>query len=335
MKKIRISVCIAGALSLWAQQVMAVGQIDDKAGWGFKLYLNAAYGDSRSQFSTDSDNAVTSSLDSSGENVSGFALRPLVRLDYTLSDLKTQFFVGQGKGNVVRGQFQLEVGVSHMLGEKAFLELAYFPELPGFNKTWEDPYVTGIARSKTDQDTQGFRIRWQNAFDTPFTARYAYASTRIEDELSGQFLGLSLTERSMLERDGDYHRLTGEYDLVYGKKTKLTPLFSYTRGNTDGKALGYDGYQVGLEVSRAFNKRHFASVFVDYEHRRYLDSNPIFDQRQKDDAFGISATYAYKAPFGWKHTRIIALARYDRSSSNISFYESRGGGVAIGFGWDY
>ena len=67
----------------------------------------------------------------------------------------------------------------------------------------------------------------------------------------------------------------------------------------------------------------------------HLESNPVFNERQKDDEFGITGTYSYLAPFGWKNTSIIALAKYDRSTSNISFYEIKNAGVSIGFGWEY
>ena len=329
------SICIGALFALLAQKAMAVGKIDDEAGWGFKLYLNFGYGSSQSQFSTDSENAITPNLESSGEKINDTRLFPLGRLDYTLSNLKTQFFLGQSGENIVRGQSQLEVGVSHMLGEQESLEVAYFPELLGSSKTWEDPYVTGKGREKTDQTVQGFRVRWQDALDTPFTLRYGYASSDIDDELSGRFLGLSQSQRSKMDRNGDYHRLTGEYLIFANDTTEVTPILSYTRGDTDGRAVGYDGIRIGLETRHVIKKRHSMSIFLDYEHRKYLESNPVFNEQQKDNEFGITATYRYLAPFGWEHARIIALAKYDRSTSNISFYEIKDAGVSIGFGWEY
>lgn len=335
MKKSFKYIGIGTFLLISTHQAIANGQIDDNAGWGIKLYLNVGYGSSQSQFNTDSENAVTPDLKSSGEKTNDTSVFPLVRLDYTFSNLKTQFFLGQAKENIVRGLFQAELGVAHMLGEKELLEVAYAPKIPGISKTWEDPYISGVARNKTDQSAQGFRIRWRNAMDTPFTLRYGYASSDIDDELSGQFLGLSQYQRSQLDREGDYHRLTGEYMAITNNKTQVIPVLSYTRGNTDGRAIGYDGYRIGLETKHAFHQRHRASLFLDYEHRNYFETNPVFNERQKDDEFGITATYVYMKPFGWEHTSIIALAKYDRLKSNISFYGTEGAGVSIGFGWKY
>lgn len=323
------------SLLISSQQAMAVGQIDNEAGWGIKLYLNVGYGSNRSQFNTDDDNAITPDLESSGEKTEGTSLFPLVRLNYTLSNLKTQFFLGQGRENIVRGLFQLEAGVSHMLGEKELLEVAYFPKIAGFGKTWEDPYVTGLAREKTDQSAQGFRVRWKNALDTPLTLRYGYASSDIDDELSGKFLGLSSSQRSNLDRNGNYHRITGEYTVFTNDTTNVTPILSYTRADTDGKAVGFNGYRIGLEAKHVIRKRHFTSLYLDYEYRKHLESNPVFDEQQKDNELGLTATYSYLAPFGWKHVRIIALAKYDRSTSNISFYETKKASASIGFGWVY
>ena len=329
------SICLGALIALSAQKAMAVGQIDNEAGWGFKLYLNLGYGSSQSQLDTDSENAITQDLDSSGEKINETSLFPLGRLDYSLSNLKTQFFLGQSGENIVRGQSQLEVGFAHMLGEQELLEVAYFPKLLGYGKTWEDPYVTGKRRKKTDQSIQGFRVRWKNALDTPFTLRYGYASSDIDDESSGQFLGLSRSQRSKLDRNGDYHRLTGEYRIFNNDTTQVTPILSYTRGATDGRAVGYDGFRIGLESSHVMRKRHATSIFLDYEHRKYLESNPVFNDKQKDNQLNITATYSYLAPFGWEHARIIALAKYRRSTSNISFYETKGAAVSIGLGWEY
>ena len=195
--------------------------------------------------------------------------------------------------------------------------------------------MIGKKRKKTDQSAQGFRVRWKNALDTPFTLRYGYASIDIDDELSGQFLELSQSQRSKLERNGDYHRLTGEYRIFNNDTTQVTPILSYTRGDTDGGAVGYDGFRIGLESDHIIRERHATSIFLAYEHRKYLESNPVFDEKQKDNQLRITATYSYLAPFGWKHARIIALAKYRRSTSNISFYETKGAGVSIGLGWEY
>ena len=328
-------ICFGTLVALSAHKTMALGQIDNEAGWGFRLYVNLGYGSTKSQFDTDSDNAITGDLDSSGKKVNDTRLFPLGRLDYTLANLKTQFFLGQSGENIVRGQSQVEVGFAHMLGEQEFLEVAYFPKLLDPGKTWEDPYVTGKKRKKTDQSVEGFRLRWENAMDTPLTLRYGYASSDIDDELSGDFLGLSHAQRSRLDRNGDYHRLSGEYRVFTSDTTKVTPILSYTRGNTDGRAVGYDGLRIGLEGSHVIQNRHATSIFLAYEHRKHLDSNPVFDKKQKDNQFNITASYSYIAPFGWERARIIALAKYRRSTSNISFYETKGAGISIGLGWEY
>jgi len=324
-----------GAFILLSAQTIAGGKIEDEAGWGIKLYLNASYGSSQSLLDTDSDHAFTLDLENTGENIKDKSIFPLIRLDYTLSNLKTQFSLGQGKENIIRGLSQVEVGVSHMLGKRELLELAYIPELPRFSKTWENPYGISVVRKKSKQSTQGVRIRWQNVLDTPFTFKYGYASSDTDDELSRQFLGLSPSQRSMLDRNDDYHRFTGEYPISTNDTTKITPILSYTRADTDGRAVGYNGYRIGLEAKHMVRKRHLTSVFLDYEHRKYLESNPVFNERQKGNEFGVTATYSYLAPFGWEHARIIALAKYDRSTSDISFYKNKDVGISVGIGWEY
>ncbi len=322
-------------LTLIAQQLLADGKIDDKPGLGLKLYLSVGYRSDQSQFNTNSDNEITEDLDNGGESTDGVGLLPLARVDYTLSNLKTQFFLGQGGENIVRGQLQYELGFRHLIGQREALELAYSPRLPGFKKTWSDPYVTGVAREETDESAHSFRMRWRNVRESPLTLRFGYASNSVDDEESGIFLGLSENQREKLDRNGDYFRLTGEYDIYKQGTTTVTPLASYTRGQTEGAAMGYNGIRVGLEAKRVFYKRHFASLFIDFEYRKHLDSNPVFDKTQIDQDIGLTATYAYVAPFGWEHARILALAKFDRTSSNIGFFEAKSRGVAIGLGYEF
>ncbi|WP_220720623.1 surface lipoprotein assembly modifier [Agarivorans litoreus] len=313
----------------------ATGYVDDEAGFGFELLLGGMVGQQQSQFDTDDDNALTQDLNNSGNKSSGVSLAVLAELNYTFANKKTQIFLGQQEENIVRGQDQVELGITQMVGEYSQLELAYFPKLPGFSETWQDPYLTGSARQKTDADSSGFRVAWRYLFDTPLTLRYGFAAADIENERSGQAFGLDANEQKRMQRDGKYHRISAEI-LAYDEDGfTVTPQLTYTKADTDGDAMAFDAYAFALETTYSFAERHFTSLYINYAKRDYKGRNPIFNQTQGDDDFAINAIYGYAQPFDFENTSVYLMASYDKGDSNIAFYQSKSLGVLMGVAYEF
>ncbi|MDO6762679.1 DUF2860 family protein [Agarivorans sp. 1_MG-2023] len=338
MKKSQQAVSIAAAITTLLGAVShanATGYIDDESGFGFELLLGATVGQQQSQFDTDDDNATTADLNNSGNKSSGVGPAVLGELNYTFANRKTQIFLGQQDENIVRGQDQIELGITQMVGEYSELELAYFPRIPGFSETWQDPYLTGSARQKTDADSSGFRMAWRYIFDTPVTLRYGFAKADIENERSGVAFGLDAAEQQLMQRDGSYHRLAAEVMVYDEGGLMITPQLTYTKADTDGDAMAFDGYGVGLEATYSFAERHFTSLFMNYAKRDYKGRNPIFSQTQDDDDVGINAIYGYMRPFDFDNSSLYVMASYEKGSSNISFYESKSLGMLVGVAYEF
>lgn len=305
-----------------------------ESGFGFTINVNAGYSAKESQFNTDSDNKQTKDLQNSGEKISEAIVFPLARLSYTLDSKKTQFFLGNSLENVSQGQFQLELGFTHQFADRTQLTMAYFPELPGFSETWEDPYLVGADRKKTDQTSQGGRLELKHILGSPFTFKYGYAKNDIDEETSGSNLGLSLDQQQSLVRDADLHRFTGEMFIPLGKGLFFQPSINYTLGDAKGDAMSFDEYGARLTLTK-ITGRHRITGNLYYANAKYDGSNPIFDKTQKDDKYGAFGLYVYDRPFDWDNASFTLLGAAVASSSNITFYEKSNYSIAMGLAYTF
>ena len=71
-------------------------------------------------------------------------------------------------------------------------------------------------RDETNRDTMGLRLIWDRIMGTQL--QYTYRDIDINNEKSGEFLGLSPGDRKLLERDGDRHVLEALYRFNFAQK---------------------------------------------------------------------------------------------------------------------
>jgi len=306
-----------------------------KAGWGADLALTVGYSEKQSQFNVDDDNEVTDDLSNSGTEVSGALTFPLARLDYTLEDLKTQFFIGNSRENVGKGAFQIELGGTHQFKDNSKLTLAYFPQLPFIGDTWEDPYLTGQAREETEETAQGGRIELKNVAGSLLDVQYAFADSNIDQELSGSSLAyLTDPDRSRLHRDAIYHRVSVDHMVPFSSNFLLKPGVLYTRVNAKGDANSSDEYALRLQMLYREN-RHFLTGTATYGHLKAKTDNPIFDKREKNDRYSLFALYKYQKPFNLENWSLLGIGFWGETDSNISFYNKSGLGLGIGASYSW
>lgn len=319
---------------LLSQAAPVVGRpLAQKPGFGADLAITTAVIQQTSQFNADDDNEITPDLNNSGQKVSDATFFPLARLDFTLQDLQTQFFLGNSRDNVGKGQFQIELGVTHQYADKTEITLAYFPKLPFLGETWKDPYLTNQAREKTDENAQGGRLALNNISGTPVSAEYAFAFNRIEDEYGGASLpGLSQAEMDSLHRDAHYQRLSMDYTLPISAEIILKPGVFYTKSDAKGETNSFDEYALRLQAIYR-SGRHLVTGTALYANSVTDATNPIFDSRQHDNRYSLFALYNYLQPFGWKNWSIIGLGFISQTGSNISFYEKESAGLSLGVGY--
>jgi hypothetical protein len=224
----------------------------EEPGWRARVGLVVGFASRRSQFDTDSGNRVTSNLANPGQRSERGLLFPLARIDYTLPGLSTQFFLGNSRDQVSRAQFQYELGLTHRFADDSRLTLAWFPELPFLDETWQDPYLVGSPRQETDERFQGARVAFERIAGSRLTLKYAYAESDVELERSGAGLGLAPSERALLRRDSRYHRVEGELNLPLGDGWSWRPALQLTDAQADGEASSYEEavLRLGLDGRR-------------------------------------------------------------------------------------
>ena len=309
---------------------------------GFSGYLEilGAYISTNSQLNTDSDNKVTDSLDESGERVGKFRPFPLGLIRYTFAEKRTQIFLGVLPENVAQGQFQVEAGVRHVLANGTGLRASVIPLTPIERKTWEDPFVVGLERDRTDINSYGVKLAAETILGSGLTLKYGWARQTIDDERSGTFLlsqpGSFLTPDDLddLERDAQFHRITAEYSFRIFPRMMLKPQLRYTRGDADGDANSFNGLAPQLSLLY-FGKQLQASVNASANVEWYDKSHPVFDDTRRDFSPGLFAILGYKDPFGFKNFRIDWFNAFFRSDSNIEFFESTNFITALGVGYSF
>lgn len=342
MKKVYSALIVSGVLSVLASASANAKPLAQEGGWEFTISLNAGFVSGQSNLSTSDDNELVTDLESEAETSSSFIGFPFARIQYTTDDLKTQIFLGNSRDQISTSQFQYELGVIHQFENKSQLTVAYFPELPLFNETWEDPYLVGQTRIKTDDNAQGGRIELSRIAGGPITLKYAYARSKVDNDNSGESWSdngnqLSASQLQSLQRSSQYHRVAVETMFpVYLALPKvfLKPTLQYTTRIADGEAMSYDDYnfQLGLLV---FAGRHTSITTFNIGSTAYDQLNPIFGNKQDSTNMGIFSVYSYAHAFNVKPLTFSVIAGYNQKDSDITFHNENGLIVSTGLAYTF
>ncbi|WP_372880390.1 DUF2860 domain-containing protein [Psychromonas sp.] len=305
-----------------------------QAGWELSLGLNLAYSDGQSQLNTDDANAITDDLHNNGQAINNTLLFPSARLLYTFKGLQTQVFIADSREQVSTAELQYELGFTHLLDNRSKLTVAYFPQLPLFNDTWEDPYLTGIARTKTDENTQGGRLSWERIGGGPITLKYAFALTEVDNEQSGQSAGLGDAQLKQLQRDSVHQRIAVETRFSVASGIFVKPALQYTKRSADGKAHSFDQYGLQLAI-QAFRGRHTLITTLSGSSKKFAALNPLFGKKQDSVTVSLFSVYSYDQAFNWLPLSFNILAGYNNEDSSIDFYDKNGVFIATGLTYKF
>ncbi|EEY98525.1 hypothetical protein VOA_002346 [Vibrio sp. RC586] len=329
-------ICLATLLLSSLLQVTHAQGFPDKnqPGWDITLSLNSFYVRTQSQMNTNDDNAITNNLQQPGQSTSDLFFAPLGNIQYTLASGQTRLFAGQSSDQIIEGQLQAELGVTHRLDRLGEITLAYFPSLPGVNETWRDPYLTQTARSATDISAQGGRLAYTAPLAIPFTLRYAYLDYQIDEEQSGITSGLNNEATTLLNRNSDYQRVSAEVTLPFGRSWSLVPKISYTQRNAQGDAFDFTAfdYQLGFN---AFAGPQALFLTLSYGQEDYNTAHPIFTTARDADRWSAFALYVYHAPFGWNNMAINAIASISETDDAVSFFDQQSALLSAGIAFNF
>ncbi len=270
-----------------------------------------------------SDKKTDSLTDTPDSQSSAIVLVPFT-LQYTFASTRTQLFLGTDLTDLIRFDYSQQLGVKQEIGRFGLLQGGIlFSGIPA--KVWKDPYVVDKNRNDTSRTSNGARLVWDRIFDSQLQLQYTYRKIDVSSEKSGEFLGLSSSERDRLDRDGDRHIGEVLYRFNFVKKHRLAPAFIYTRDDLDGDAMASDSYD--FQLTYAYLGDPFVLTLngligkADYDKR-----NPIYGKTQDDDRYGIQGNLFYKNPWGWtlfgsNPMNFYVGAAYVYTDSNIDFYD--------------
>jgi hypothetical protein len=267
------------------------------------------------------------SLDKSPDAESSAIVMAPFSLGYTFAGTRTQLFLGTELSDLVRFDYSQQLGVKQDIGKFGLIQGGFlFSGIPV--EVWEDPYVApNNTRNETDRNSLGGRLVWDRIFGIQLQLQYTYRDIDIDDEKSGEFLGLVDYKRDLLDRNGDYHSGEILYRFDFLQRHRLVPAFVFTRNDLDGDAMANDTYDFQLTYAyRGDSIRITANGF--YGEADYDDENPIYNKDQDDDRYGLQGTVYYKNPWGWRlfgsnPMNFYVSGAYVEIDSNISFYDQQ------------
>jgi hypothetical protein len=249
---------------------------------------------------------------------------------YTFKNLKTQAFLGLDVSSLIRFDVAQQLAIKHNFTNIGILQAGFlFSGLSA--ELWTDPYVTNQSRVTTDRDSHGARFAWGRIFGSDLHFTYTYRKNDIDKENSGVFLGLSASDRQLLDRNGDSHGLELAYKFKFGDHHHLVPAFYFIKDDRDGDARNNDEWNVQLTYAYlspnpiSFTLNGIAGK-ADYD-----KANPIPDFNgvtQEDDIYGLSGTIYYKNPWGWtlwgsKPMDFFVEVGWLQRDANIDFYDEQ------------
>ena len=269
----------------------------------------------------------TNSLNDSPDSQSNtLGLAPFL-LAYTFAGTRTQLFLGTELTDFARFDYNQQLAVKQEIGRLGLIQAGILASsIPA--KVWKDPYLINQNRQETTRQSTGVRLAWDRIGGSKLQLQYTYRHVDISSEQSGQSLGLTSSQRSLLRRDTDIH--TGEvlYLFNLGGGHSLAPAFAYTYDDSEGNAMKNDAYDFKLTYAYFGDPITFTANgsigWADYDHK-----NPIYGKTQNDDNYQIQGTLYYKNPWNWslfgsKPMNFYIGSAYSNTDSNIDFYDEEG-----------
>ncbi|MEZ8626858.1 DUF2860 domain-containing protein [Vibrio splendidus] len=310
------------ALSVAASPAFA--KLADEQGFSGEISINTGVASSTSNFNTDADSTISSNTQKASSK-SSFLVAPLGSVAYTFGEkLNHQVYTGTARDDVATGTVVLEVGYKYQLESGMTIDASLLPTIMS-GETWANPYAEGVARSKTDETGNAFRLKLSSIAGSAFSLDMAYATKDVDnDEIQEQ----------ELKRDANTLYLKGQYRVPLSRTMMLIPSIIYQTRDADGNAESYD--QFGGEVSLFGGMgRHQYALTAGYNQRSYDANNSIYDKTRSDDNINLFAAYEYDRFMDWENWSFVSLAGYGTSDSNITFYDESQYIVSVGLNYKF
>lgn len=322
MKKLALAL----GVSVLANSALALDPMPAESGFSGFLDLGAAGGQVESNFlaevlSVDLSDEKVRNYDSPSETtiiIPSFNYN----LGYTFANKKTRVYLGTAVENSIDFSSNTVLALRHDFDALGRIELAGLAPSAAQVKVWENPYLLDEKRSSTDFESSGGRITWDKIFGSDFELIANARSINIDEERSGEGLGLSQSEQKLLDREGDVSRVELGYAARFsGGDLIVRPSVAYIDRDLDGDAMAQDGYELGITTLYDAGSYKWLNRAV-YQGLDGDEINPIFNEKNDADVYVLASEVRVPEPFGWDKWTATVGVQWAENSADIDFNKS-------------
>jgi len=308
----------------------ALAETEEK-GWNASVGLIVGGVSGEGQLDAYGGKKLIESLDEKPARYNYDFLFPEIQLGYTFQNNITLY----ADGDLLDGG---GIGISYLLADKTRLSLSVPLFLGTGGEVWQDPYLTGKNREKTDAilDTAiDFSI--DNILGSFASINYAYQDLSIKSDRAGKSLNTRLNSKEIkqLQRGSQSHIIAVSLPpLTLSDGLYVIGGASYSRTNAEGKANSFTAHSI--ELMLAYQNKNF-EIFgqISGGEAKYHAVNPVFSTKRKGDFSTIAAGVTYGKPFGWSNSSLELMIASERNNSNINFYDTRDDLLTTSFNYHF
>jgi len=314
-------------LAIWAGQSLAIEPIPRKDGFSGVIGAGANYFNFKSNDIAKVAGVEVSekNIGSTGEPDSKSSALPSLTLDlrYTLGGSQTQFFLANELFDLVKLDSFTELGVRQEYADGSILSVGVV--YSGMVKVYSDPYVLNADRGDTKRTAGGIRVVYDKIMGSGLALEAMYRQIKIDDERSGTQGGFGLTpsEIALLSRNAKETSVGAQYTIMVGEGQAVIPAFTFINYDADGDAITHKRYQ--FDGTYAFRSKEFdfALVLLFAFTGDYDQSNPVFNQTEKDTVYGVFAKGVYKNLADVQGLDLVGRAGAESLDADIDFLNSQ------------
>lgn len=320
------NICCALMAAAAATSALALDPMPEEAGFAATLALGAASGKVESNFlarilGIDLSDSTIYDLKSAGDTK---IISPTFdyNIGYTFDSKKTRISLASAAEASIDFSSNTTLTLRHDFDSVGNVELAALAPPVAQVDVWENPYLTNQKRSRTELASSGARVTWDKIFGSNFEFIATLKKKDIDEERSGQNLGLSAEQEKLLDRGGDVTVAELGYVFVLGDgRNMIRPSFAYVDYDLDGRAMAQDGYRLGFEqvyIGKDFrwlNRGIYESLDGD-------KVNPIFNKSNNADVYIFASELRFLNPLGWDNWTATTAIQWGENDADIDFNKS-------------
>jgi hypothetical protein len=302
-------------------QAMALDNDPENGGFFGNLIIGGGPGRVRpGQHEVGDDNKLITSLDDRAERETEGVLYLIGEIGYRFSGSGTEISLQSES----EGENLISLVVSQPLWSLGTLHARLGC---GVDEVWQGPYITGVRRKETDQDTLSLEVGLEEILGSGAMLSLKGSEIDVDEDVIG-------TRHGDLQRDGRTLSISVGYAFQFGESSVLIPGFTFEVDDRDGKSSSSQSYR--MELVHALNLGHWLfETSLAWEEREFDRNHPIFSRTREETGLEAVELITYQEPFGWQNFSLYGLVAYTRWDANIDFYDSDGLAAGLGIGYSF